>query len=133
VLAELRRRASERGGRMVTVFGCGGERDPGKRPQMGAAAAARSDLLVITDDNPRGEESSRIIEEILGGVPAGTSVRVEPERAVAIAWAVEQAERGDVILVAGKGHEAFQERAGVRHPFSDVDQARLALVRRGKQ
>lgn len=131
VLAELARRAKERGGRVITVFGCGGERDAGKRPEMGAAAAAHSGLLVITDDNPRGEDGARIIEAIQAGVPAGTPVRVEPDRARAIALAVAVAAAEDVILVAGKGHETYQERAGVRYPFSDVEQAGLALARRG--
>jgi UDP-N-acetylmuramoyl-L-alanyl-D-glutamate--2,6-diaminopimelate ligase len=114
-------------GRLWCVFGCGGERDRGKRPLMGAIAAAEADSLVLTDDNPRGEDGTRIIQDILGGLPAGTVVTVQRERAAAIRHAVNVAVADDVILVAGKGHEPYQEAAGVRRPFSDAAAAAAAL------
>lgn len=109
-------------GRIWAVFGCGGDRDRGKRAEMGAAAAGIADRLVITSDNPRSESPNAIIEDILEGC---RDVRpwVEADRAAAIALAVLQADSGDVVLIAGKGHEAYQEVSGVRQPFCDIDQA----------
>lgn len=120
--------ARTRGGRRICVFGCGGDRDPGKRPQMAQVACAHADLVVVTSDNPRSEQPQDIIDQILAGVPAGCPVRVQPDRALAIREAVLQAGPDDIILLAGKGHEAYQEIAGVRHPFSDIEQAAAVLT-----
>ena len=114
--------------RVVCVFGCGGDRDRGKRPLMGKAATEGSDLAIITSDNPRSEDPDAIIRDILEGVSG--PVEVEPDRAQAIATAVELAQEGDVVLIAGKGHEQGQETAGVTVPFDDRDVARDALRRR---
>jgi len=111
-------------GRLTCVFGCGGERDPGKRPAMGAIAARLADHVVVTDDNPRGEDPHDIVADILAGLPAGRQVTVERDREKAIAGAVAAAAPGDLVVVAGKGHEDYQEVAGVRHPFSDREVAR---------
>ncbi len=106
-------------GRVIVVFGCGGDRDRAKRPLMGRACAAAADHLVVTSDNPRSEEPSAIIQEILAGVPAGTPLTVEPDRRAAIRCALTLAGPGDVVLVAGKGHEPFQELSGRTIPFDD--------------
>jgi len=123
VLATLREIVS--GGRLICVFGCGGNRDKGKRPLMGQAAANGADEVWVTSDNPRNEDPRHIIEEIL----AGTSGKphVEPDRARAIFEAIGGAHHGDVVLIAGKGHEAYQEIAGEKLPFSDVAVAKKAL------
>jgi UDP-N-acetylmuramoyl-L-alanyl-D-glutamate--2,6-diaminopimelate ligase len=116
--------------RLICVFGCGGERDPGKRPHMGRIAARLSDRVVVTSDNPRGEDPEEIIGDIVAGVPGGArDVEIESDRRAAILRTVAQARRGDIVLVAGKGHEAYQEVRGVRHPFSDAAVAREALSR----
>lgn len=120
--------ARARGGRRICVFGCGGDRDPGKRPQMAKAACDNADFVVVTSDNPRSEPPQAIIDQILAGVPSGCTARVEPDRGRAIREAVSGANPGDVILLAGKGHETYQEIGGVRHPFSDVDQAARVLA-----
>lgn len=106
-------------GRLTVVFGCGGDRDRKKRKLMGRACAALADRLVITSDNPRTEEPMAIIREILEGVPAGTEHVVEPDRRAAIRCALLGVEAGDVVVVAGKGHEPFQELAGRTVPFDD--------------
>ena len=106
--------------RIITVFGCGGDRDRGKRPAMGAVATRLSDFVIITSDNPRSEEPLEIIRDIEGGVVGGNYM-VEPDRRAALKQAVGMAETGDVVLVAGKGHEDYQEIKGVRHRFSDRD------------
>ena len=106
-------------GRLAIVFGCGGDRDRGKRPQMAAAAAAAADLVWITSDNPRTEDPQAIIDDILPGLPPNTPHFVEPDRAAAIRAAVAALGPGDFLLVAGKGHEAYQEIQGVKHPYSD--------------
>ena len=124
-LAALRPTVGE-GHRLVCVFGCGGDRDPGKRPLMGQAAARLADQVVVTSDNPRGEDPHRIIEQILAGIP-GKAVEAIEDRQVAIFSAIHRARPGDVILLAGKGHETYQEIAGVRHPFSDREVAAAAL------
>jgi UDP-N-acetylmuramoyl-L-alanyl-D-glutamate--2,6-diaminopimelate ligase len=116
VLATLREMTA---GRVFVVFGCGGDRDRTKRPLMGRACAARADHLIVTSDNPRTEDPAAIIAEILAGVPAGTPLTVEPDRRAAIRAALTQAGAGDVVLVAGKGHEPFQELAGRTVPFDD--------------
>ena len=116
--------------RLICVFGCGGERDRGKRPQMGRIAARLSDRVVVTSDNPRGEDPEDIIKDVVAGVPGGArAVEIEPDRRAAILRAVREARRGDIVLLAGKGHEAYQESRGVRHPFSDAAVAREALSR----
>ena len=109
------------GGRLIAVFGCGGDRDRTKRPRMGAAAARLADLPVLTSDNPRSEDPMDIIREIESGIPLGTRYLVEPDRAKAIELAVREARAGDILLVAGKGHETTQEIRGVKHPFSDTE------------
>ena len=126
VLAEARRLAS---GRLVCVFGCGGDRDRAKRPLMGEVAARLADRAIVTSDNPRSEEPLAIIEEIRAGM-AGEE-EVEPDRAAAIARAVEDAGEGDVIVIAGKGHEQGQELRDRTIPFDDREVARDALRRLG--
>ena len=116
-------------GEVRIVFGCGGERDAGKRPLMGAAAARGADRIFVTSDNPRGEDPLAIIEDVLAGT-SGARVEVEPDRRRAIHAAVAGAARGDVVLVAGKGHEGWQETAGERLPFDDAAVAREALAGR---
>ncbi len=127
VLAALRAHCA---GELWCVFGCGGERDRGKRPLMGAAAERLADRIIVTDDNPRGEDPDAIVADILAGMRAPDAVRVERDRAAAIALAVRQAGRGDVVLVAGKGHEAWQQVGAQLRPFSD---RRLAAELMGEQ
>jgi UDP-N-acetylmuramoyl-L-alanyl-D-glutamate--2,6-diaminopimelate ligase len=131
VLRALRPLAEARGGRLVAVFGAGGERDRGKRAPMGAAASRLADRIVLTSDNPRSEDPLAILREIEAGVDAPHVV--EPDRAHAIDAAIAEAADPDVVLLAGKGHEAFQEIAGRRLPFSDAEAARAALTRREKR
>jgi UDP-N-acetylmuramoyl-L-alanyl-D-glutamate--2,6-diaminopimelate ligase len=114
-------------GRLVCVFGCGGERDRGKRPQMAEVAERLADRVIVTDDNPRGESGDAIVAEILAGFRAPQQVEVERDRARAIARAIGAAAAGDVVLIAGKGHEPYQEIAGERRPFDDAWQARQVL------
>jgi len=111
--------------RLICVFGCGGDRDRGKRPLMGRVAARLADRVIVTSDNPRGEDPLAIIAGIVQGARGNCSV--EPDRARAIREAVTNARSGDVVLLAGKGHERYQEMGGVRHPFSDAAQAGAAL------
>ncbi|WP_313073179.1 UDP-N-acetylmuramoyl-L-alanyl-D-glutamate--2,6-diaminopimelate ligase [Melaminivora sp.] len=129
-LAALAPAAAQRGGQLWCVFGCGGNRDRAKRPLMGAVAQQGADRVVVTSDNPRGEAPEAIIDEILQGTRAGADVRAEADRAAAIAQVVAAADARDVVLIAGKGHEDYQETAGVRLPFSDAEHARAALARR---
>lgn len=128
VLHALRPVAEARGGALVAVFGAGGERDPAKRPLMGAVAGRLADRVVLTSDNPRGEDPHAILEAIRTGV--GGASLVEPDRARAIAAAIDAATPQDVVLIAGKGHERTQEIAGERRPFSDTDVARAVLAAR---
>jgi UDP-N-acetylmuramoyl-L-alanyl-D-glutamate--2,6-diaminopimelate ligase len=114
-------------GRLVCVFGCGGNRDRGKRPEMGRAAECEADQLVITSDNPRFESVNSIINDVLGGVGSRDKVIVEPDRAAAITRAISESGPGDIVLVAGKGHETWQEVAGQKLPFSDEAVVRAAL------
>ena len=130
-LQALRPLAAERGGRLWCVFGCGGDRDAGKRPLMGAVAQQQADQVVVTSDNPRSEDPAAILHQILQGTIAGGTVRAEPDRAAAIAQAIAEAAPADVVLIAGKGHEDTQETAGVRVPFSDMAHAQAALQARG--
>jgi UDP-N-acetylmuramoyl-L-alanyl-D-glutamate--2,6-diaminopimelate ligase len=114
-------------GRLRVVFGCGGDRDPGKRPIMGRIAAELADEVVLTDDNPRSESAAKIVREILAGIPAGARARIEHDRALAIGGALAGSASGDVVLVAGKGHEEYQIHGGERRPFSDQSVVRAAL------
>jgi len=108
-------------GRVLVVFGCGGDRDPGKRPLMGEAAERGADRVIVTDDNPRGEDGDRIVAMILQGIRHPGAVRVERDRARAIAAAIAESGPGDAVLVAGKGHEDYQVVGAERRPFSDRD------------
>ena len=113
------------GNRLITVFGCGGDRDRGKRPMMGRIATELSDVAIVTSDNPRSEDPQAIIEEILAG--ATGEPEVEPDRARAIRRAIDLAAPGDVVVIAGKGHERGQEANGVVTPFDDTEVAGEAL------
>lgn len=106
-------------GRVVAVFGCGGDRDGTKRPIMGRIAAENADYTVVTSDNPRTEDPNAIIADIVEGIPAGAPVTVIPDRREAIAWAIDHHEPGDVIVLAGKGHETYQEIHGVKHHMDE--------------
>jgi UDP-N-acetylmuramoyl-L-alanyl-D-glutamate--2,6-diaminopimelate ligase len=127
VLLALKPLATARGGQLVCVFGCGGNRDAAKRPLMGGIAAARADRVIVTSDNPRHEDPAAIVAQIRAGITRVDGIAVIEDRAAAIAQALREAQPADVVLIAGKGHEDYQEVAGVKHPFSDVEQARLAL------
>ena len=131
VLQALQPLAQERGGRLWCVFGCGGNRDAGKRPLMGAIAARRAQQVVITSDNPRHEPAREILKQIAAGVDAAKPCLVIEDRQQAIQTAVAQADPRDVIVIAGKGHEDYQEIAGVKRPFSDSQEADKALALRG--
>jgi UDP-N-acetylmuramoyl-L-alanyl-D-glutamate--2,6-diaminopimelate ligase len=122
---EALRPAVAAGHRLSCVFGCGGDRDPGKRPLMGAVATRLADHVVVTSDNPRSEEPAVIIGQVMAGARGAEAIE---DRQVAIFDAVHHATPGDVVLVAGKGHETYQEIAGVRHPFDDREVARAALA-----
>jgi UDP-N-acetylmuramoyl-L-alanyl-D-glutamate--2,6-diaminopimelate ligase len=114
-------------GQLVCVFGCGGERDAGKRPQMGAIAEALADRLIVTDDNPRGEDGDAIVAQIVAGLARPQAATVERDRAGAISLAIAAGRPGDIVLIAGKGHEPYQEVAGVKQPFDDLAVARRVL------
>ena len=114
-------------GRLRAIFGCGGDRDPGKRPMMGRIAAELADELVVTDDNPRSEPPGRIVADILAGIPGGAAARVEHDRASAIRTTLGRSGAEDVVLIAGKGHEEYQIYGSERRPFSDQSVARAAL------
>jgi UDP-N-acetylmuramoyl-L-alanyl-D-glutamate--2,6-diaminopimelate ligase len=131
VLGEARRLAP--GGRVICVFGCGGDRDRAKRPVMGNVAVNGSHLAFLTSDNPRTEDPEAIIEEVLGGIAGGRDnpvVVVEPDRRAAIGRALDAAGPGDIVVIAGKGHETYQEVAGQRLPFDDAEVARESLSSR---
>jgi len=130
VLQALRPVAAARGGRLAVVFGAGGDRDPSKRPLMGAIAARLADRVLVTSDNPRSEDPLAIIDQIRSAIPVAHEV--EADRARAIERIISSAERKDVVLIAGKGHETYQEIAGRRIHFSDPEQARAALARRAR-
>ncbi len=127
VLQALRPLAAARGGRLWCVFGCGGNRDATKRPLMGAIAADRADHVVLTSDNPRDEPPDEILAQILAGIVGHDEVDVIADRREAIGYAVGAAAGGDVVLLAGKGHETTQEAAGVKRAFSDLEEAERAL------
>ena len=131
VLDALRPLARARGGQLVCLFGCGGDRDATKRPLMGAIASRAADRLVVTSDNPRSESPRAIVDAIVAGITDRVRTDVIEDRRAAIARAVAEASPRDVIVLAGKGHEDYQEIAGVRHPFSDVIEATQALMQRG--
>jgi UDP-N-acetylmuramoyl-L-alanyl-D-glutamate--2,6-diaminopimelate ligase len=128
VLETLRSIAQARGGKLVCVFGCGGDRDQEKRPRMGAIAQSMADHVIVTSDNPRTEDPQEIMNMIVAGMSGhhNSSVELIADRAAAIMTAVRQAQAHDVVLVAGKGHETTQEIKGKRFDFSD--QAHLRLV-----
>jgi UDP-N-acetylmuramoyl-L-alanyl-D-glutamate--2,6-diaminopimelate ligase len=133
VLLALREMISHHGSRLtpheprlICVFGCGGERDRGKRRQMGAIAARLADRVIITSDNPRGEDPNAIIVDIAKGV-RGKRAAIEADRERAIRLGVGSARRGDIVLAAGKGHERYQEVDGIKHAFSDSAVATAAL------
>jgi UDP-N-acetylmuramoyl-L-alanyl-D-glutamate--2,6-diaminopimelate ligase len=111
-------------GRVIVVFGCGGDRDRDKRPKMGAIAARQADVVIVTDDNPRSEEPAAIRAEIMKGAP---NAREIGGRGEAIEAAVAMLQAGDALMIAGKGHETGQIIKGVTHPFADQDAARAAL------
>jgi MurE/MurF fusion protein len=133
VLQALRPMAAARGGRLWCVFGCGGNRDASKRPLMGAIAARAADHVVVTSDNPRDEVPAAIVAQVMAGVAqalARAEARAIVDRGEAIRLVVRDAQAGDVILLAGKGHEDYQEVAGVKRPFSDLAEAQAALRER---
>lgn len=105
-------------GQVWVVFGCGGERDEGKRANMGKVADTHADRTVVTSDNPRGEDPQGIIDAVVGGMPDGPT-HIDVDREQAIRWVLENAKSGDAVLIAGKGHETYQERDGVKRPFDD--------------
>jgi UDP-N-acetylmuramyl-tripeptide synthetase len=111
--------------RLVCVFGCGGDRDAGKRPLMGGIASQLADAVIVTSDNPRSENPDAIIRDIIAGI--ATPFEKIQDREIAIQTAVKSAQAGDIVLVAGKGHEDYQEIAGVKYPFSDAMIAQAAL------
>lgn len=126
-LDALRPLANQRGGQLWCVFGCGGDRDAEKRPLMGAIAAALADQIVITSDNPRSEKPAAIVAHILAGLAGHAAPEVQVDRSAAIASAISRAALGDIVLIAGKGHEATQDVGGVKTPFSDRAHALRAL------
>ncbi len=117
-------------GRLVCVFGCGGERDTGKRPQMAAIAEKYAEVVIVTDDNPRSEDGDRIVADIVAGLSSPAAATVQRDRAAAIATAIGLAGADDIVLIAGKGHEPYQEVHGVKHPFDDTEVAGRVLAAR---
>jgi UDP-N-acetylmuramoyl-L-alanyl-D-glutamate--2,6-diaminopimelate ligase len=113
--------AMGKGGRLILVFGAGGDRDPGKRAPMGQAAVAQADVVIVTDDNPRSEDPAAIRADVLEGAPGATEIG---DRRAAIAAAVAEARAGDIVLIAGKGHEQGQIVGDLILPFDDVAVAR---------
>lgn len=128
-LAALRPLVQQRGGRLWVVFGAGGDRDPGKRAPMGAAAAAGADVVVVTSDNPRSEEPRKIVADVAAGAGAARELLTIVERAAAIEQAIGAAAAADVVLIAGKGHEEYQLVGTEKRSFSDVEHVRRALLR----
>ena len=126
-LASLRAHA---GAKLICVFGCGGDRDTGKRPQMAAIAERLADVVVVTDDNPRTENGDAIVADIVAGFVNAAAAVIERDRGAAIARAIGMAGAHDIVLVAGKGHEPYQDVNGVQHPFDDTDTARAVLEAR---
>jgi UDP-N-acetylmuramoyl-L-alanyl-D-glutamate--2,6-diaminopimelate ligase len=131
VLKTVRPIAAARGGRVIAVFGCGGDRDKSKRPEMGRIAATLADVVVVTSDNPRSEDPEAILKDVRAGVEAeGKSARYVVDRRQALAEAIALARAGDVVLVAGKGHETYQVVGGRRLPFDDRVVAKELLEER---
>jgi UDP-N-acetylmuramoyl-L-alanyl-D-glutamate--2,6-diaminopimelate ligase len=130
VLLETSRSLTQ--GKVIIVFGCGGNRDEGKRPLMGRIASELADVVVVTSDNPRHENPEDIIQQVIDGIPSDMlgEVHREADRSAAITSAIFMAKHGDIVVLAGKGHEMTQEVKGVLYPFSDIDKARDALRRR---
>ncbi len=126
-ILQAARRTVQAPGAVIVVFGCGGDRDRGKRPMMGHVASANADRVIVTTDNPRSESPAAIIDEVLGGVSDPINVEVIEDRREAIAAAIAVARPGDVVVIAGKGHESGQERDGAITPFDDRAVAREAL------
>ena len=127
-LTALRAVAVARSGRLVCLFGCGGERDPGKRPEMGRIAADLADHVVVSSDNPRTESPEAIVQQILAGIPESAHADVQVDRARAIMQTIWAASPEDVVLLAGKGHETYQDIGGEKLPFDDREWARLAML-----
>jgi UDP-N-acetylmuramoyl-L-alanyl-D-glutamate--2,6-diaminopimelate ligase len=125
-------RDAPHGPRLICVFGCGGERDRGKRPLMGTIAARFADHVIVTSDNPRREDPAAIIAEVVRGAGSAMTT-IEPDRARAVVLAVDMARGGDVVLVAGKGHEQYQDIGGVKRPFSDAAVVAAALHKTGSR
>ena len=115
-------------GRLWVVFGCGGDRDKNKRPIMGKAASLYADNIVITSDNPRSEDPEAIVNEIANGIPSSTQVTKLINREEAIAHAINGADKNDIILIAGKGHEAYQQIGSIKHAFSDQEVVRRMIA-----
>ena len=129
-LGALRPVATERKGQLWCLFGCGGDRDASKRPLMAAVAERGADQIVVTSDNPRREKPEIIISQILLGLSHRNTVHVQPDRAAAIASTIADMQDADVLLIAGKGHEDYQEVQGIKRPFLDAAHARSALALR---
>jgi UDP-N-acetylmuramoyl-L-alanyl-D-glutamate--2,6-diaminopimelate ligase len=120
------------GGKLICVFGCGGDRDPSKRPQMGEIAENYADEVVVTSDNPRTEDPQHIIANILAGIRRMNRIKVEPDRSTAIRMTIREAGSKDVVVIAGKGHENYQILADKIIPFDDRTEVRLALEERAR-
>ncbi|MEY4355976.1 MAG: UDP-N-acetylmuramoylalanyl-D-glutamate--2,6-diaminopimelate ligase, partial [Cyanobacteriota bacterium] len=114
-------------GRLICLFGCGGDRDRGKRALMGEVAARLADQVLLTSDNPRTEDPQQIFNDVLKGIPAGSNLQLEPDRHLAIAQAIRLGTSGDLVLIAGKGHEDYQILGTKKIHFSDQEEARRCL------
>lgn len=131
-ILETMRTIQSSGAPLVVVFGCGGDRDAAKRPEMAAAAETFADRIVVTSDNPRFEDPAKIIDDIVAGFSAGAPIEIIQERPEAISHAIKTVPDGAVVIIAGKGHELYQDVKGVKHPMDDVKLAENALNERAK-